>query len=337
MAESRITPCAQDFAAWYQDVVLQGDMAEPAEIVKGCMVIKPNGYAVWEALQRAFENSCVAPSGCAKSKPPRPAFAWFSSSRTTGRPARRELGTNAQSVLVNLLQNAIEAVAWTGAAKRDVDLTSQKQRGDGDRLFLRRGQRPGSSGRGAGAPVRALLHDQAERHRTRARDLPALHRGPRRPDSSSPPPLSEARVFRGRAAFERRPAPGDGMNEKVLVIDDEKSFRIIAQEALSSAGRIEYEEFDGSGDGKRIRKIAEIECRHAEVEAETPCGDGRGRKDKGLALPKGVSSAQQCCEQEIQFPSSCSIAHFRETRKRERGFRNAIHDNIWMICQSNQS
>ena len=56
MAESRITPCAQDFAAWYQDVVLQGDMAEPAEIVKGCMVIKPNGYAVWEALQRAFDE-----------------------------------------------------------------------------------------------------------------------------------------------------------------------------------------------------------------------------------------------------------------------------------------
>ena len=43
MAESRITPRSQDFAAWYQDVVLQGDMAEPAEIVKGCMVIKANG------------------------------------------------------------------------------------------------------------------------------------------------------------------------------------------------------------------------------------------------------------------------------------------------------
>ncbi len=56
MAESRITTRNQDFAAWYQDVVLQGDMAEPAEIVKGCMVIKPNGYAVWEALQREFDT-----------------------------------------------------------------------------------------------------------------------------------------------------------------------------------------------------------------------------------------------------------------------------------------
>jgi prolyl-tRNA synthetase len=56
MAESPITPRAQDFATWYQDVVLQGDMAEPAEIVKGCMVIKPNGYAVWERLQREFDD-----------------------------------------------------------------------------------------------------------------------------------------------------------------------------------------------------------------------------------------------------------------------------------------
>ncbi len=56
MADSRITPRAQDFAAWYQDVVLEGNMAEPAEIVKGCMVIKPNGYAVWELLQRQLDD-----------------------------------------------------------------------------------------------------------------------------------------------------------------------------------------------------------------------------------------------------------------------------------------
>jgi prolyl-tRNA synthetase len=56
MPESPITPRTQDFAAWYQDVVLQGDMAEPAEIVKGCMVIKANGYAVWELLQRELDD-----------------------------------------------------------------------------------------------------------------------------------------------------------------------------------------------------------------------------------------------------------------------------------------
>src|SRR5438270_9184755 len=56
MAESPITPRGKDFAAWYQDVVLQGDMAEPAEIVKGCMVIKPNGYAVWEIMQKELDG-----------------------------------------------------------------------------------------------------------------------------------------------------------------------------------------------------------------------------------------------------------------------------------------
>src|SRR6202046_1274845 len=56
MFESPITARSQDFATWYQDVVLQGDMAEPAEIVKGCMVIKANGYAVWELLQRELDD-----------------------------------------------------------------------------------------------------------------------------------------------------------------------------------------------------------------------------------------------------------------------------------------
>src|SRR5271154_5760784 len=60
MAESPITPRSQDFAAWYQDVVMQGDMAEPAEIVKGCMVIKPNGYAVWERIQRELDDRIKA-------------------------------------------------------------------------------------------------------------------------------------------------------------------------------------------------------------------------------------------------------------------------------------
>src|SRR5215813_12020847 len=62
MAESPITARNQDFATWYQDVVLQGDMAEPAEIVKGCMVIKANGYAVWELLQRELDNRFKATS-----------------------------------------------------------------------------------------------------------------------------------------------------------------------------------------------------------------------------------------------------------------------------------
>jgi prolyl-tRNA synthetase len=52
----KITPRTQDFARWYQDVILQGELAEAAEVVKGCMVIKPHGYAIWEKLQAELDS-----------------------------------------------------------------------------------------------------------------------------------------------------------------------------------------------------------------------------------------------------------------------------------------
>ncbi len=52
----RITPRAEDYARWYQDVIRQASLAEPAEVVKGCMVIKPHGYAVWEKIQRGLDD-----------------------------------------------------------------------------------------------------------------------------------------------------------------------------------------------------------------------------------------------------------------------------------------
>lgn len=54
MAE-RITPRTQDFSQWYQDVVLQARLADYSP-VKGCMVIRPNGYAVWENMQRVLDH-----------------------------------------------------------------------------------------------------------------------------------------------------------------------------------------------------------------------------------------------------------------------------------------
>ena len=53
---SRITPRSEDYSRWYQDVIRQGDLAEPAEVVKGSMVIKPHGFAVWEKIQRALDD-----------------------------------------------------------------------------------------------------------------------------------------------------------------------------------------------------------------------------------------------------------------------------------------
>lgn len=52
----RITPRSEDYSRWYLDVIRQGQLAEPAEVVKGCMVIKPHGYAIWEKIQRALDD-----------------------------------------------------------------------------------------------------------------------------------------------------------------------------------------------------------------------------------------------------------------------------------------
>ncbi len=45
----------EDFPEWYQQVIKAADMAENAP-VRGCMIIKPYGYAVWENLQRVFDG-----------------------------------------------------------------------------------------------------------------------------------------------------------------------------------------------------------------------------------------------------------------------------------------
>jgi prolyl-tRNA synthetase len=52
----KITSRAQNFADWYQDVIRQADLAEPAEVVRGCMVIKPHGWAIWEKLQAELDR-----------------------------------------------------------------------------------------------------------------------------------------------------------------------------------------------------------------------------------------------------------------------------------------
>lgn len=47
------TTRAQDFSQWYQEVVQIADLAENASI-KGCMVVKPNGWAIWESIQQLY-------------------------------------------------------------------------------------------------------------------------------------------------------------------------------------------------------------------------------------------------------------------------------------------
>ena len=55
MAKTAITPTReQDFSEWYQQVIMAADLAENSP-VRGCMVIKPYGYAIWENIQRIFD------------------------------------------------------------------------------------------------------------------------------------------------------------------------------------------------------------------------------------------------------------------------------------------
>jgi len=54
MAE-KITPRTEDFPQWYQDVVLQAKLADYSP-VKGCMVIRPNGYSIWERIQQEMNR-----------------------------------------------------------------------------------------------------------------------------------------------------------------------------------------------------------------------------------------------------------------------------------------
>ncbi len=54
-AKTAITPTrSEDYPEWYQQVVKASDMAEPSP-VRGCMVIKPWGYAVWENIMRDMD------------------------------------------------------------------------------------------------------------------------------------------------------------------------------------------------------------------------------------------------------------------------------------------
>lgn len=46
---------AEDYAQWYVDLVKKADLAENSD-VRGCMVIKPYGYALWENMQRALDK-----------------------------------------------------------------------------------------------------------------------------------------------------------------------------------------------------------------------------------------------------------------------------------------
>jgi prolyl-tRNA synthetase len=56
---TEITPRSQDFSRWYLDLVRRAELADYSP-VKGCMVIRPYGYAIWELIQQAFDRAFKA-------------------------------------------------------------------------------------------------------------------------------------------------------------------------------------------------------------------------------------------------------------------------------------
>jgi prolyl-tRNA synthetase len=53
--DKKLTTRAEDFSAWYNEVVLRAELADYSP-VKGSMVIRPNGYGIWERMQRALDD-----------------------------------------------------------------------------------------------------------------------------------------------------------------------------------------------------------------------------------------------------------------------------------------
>jgi prolyl-tRNA synthetase len=50
-----LTTRAADFSAWYNELIARAELADYSP-VRGCMVIRPNGYAIWEQMQRALDQ-----------------------------------------------------------------------------------------------------------------------------------------------------------------------------------------------------------------------------------------------------------------------------------------
>lgn len=55
MAKNQLTPKSQDMSKWYTQVIQQSYLADYSP-VKGCMVIRPNGFEIWEAIQHQLDT-----------------------------------------------------------------------------------------------------------------------------------------------------------------------------------------------------------------------------------------------------------------------------------------
>ena len=78
---NKITPRKEDYSKWYNEIVVQADLAENSA-VRGCMVIKPYGYAIWEKMQNELDKMFKEIGKLIKTPPSsRAANAWIKSQR----------------------------------------------------------------------------------------------------------------------------------------------------------------------------------------------------------------------------------------------------------------
>lgn len=55
MSQQAVTPLSEDVSKWYNEIIYRADMAAPSP-VRGCPIIKPYGYEIWEAIQRGLDR-----------------------------------------------------------------------------------------------------------------------------------------------------------------------------------------------------------------------------------------------------------------------------------------
>lgn len=55
MSNEKITPQSEDFSEWYNQVILRAELADYAP-VRGCMVVRPYGWAIWENIQKTLDQ-----------------------------------------------------------------------------------------------------------------------------------------------------------------------------------------------------------------------------------------------------------------------------------------
>jgi prolyl-tRNA synthetase len=118
--KTAITPTrAEDYAEWYQQVVRAADLAENSP-VRGCMVIKPWGYAIWENIQRALDRmfkDTATRTRISRSSSPRASSRRRPSTSRASRRSARSSRTTASSRARTAASSPIRSEA-RGAARR---------------------------------------------------------------------------------------------------------------------------------------------------------------------------------------------------------------------------